>query len=131
MHELDRKKSIWLWPPKPRNLKDDNKKEVMPCMEKTNQTKELFLIEYDCNKLKIWNPWTGFQHQPISPSKILLEFETTAILTLRQSDRLLIKLHSHQVQVGARKRDNKTNNRKKHPTASKALINNEIHSRIL
>ena len=63
-------------------FKDYNKKEVMPCMEKTNQTKELFLIEYDCNKLKIWNPWTGFQHQPISPSKILLEFETTAILTL-------------------------------------------------
>ena len=37
-------------------FKDDNKKGVMPCMEKTNQTKELFLIEYDCNKLKIWNP---------------------------------------------------------------------------
>ena len=37
-------------------FKDDNKKEVMPCMGKTNQTKELVLIEYDCNKLKIWNP---------------------------------------------------------------------------
>lgn len=63
-------------------FKDDNKKEVMPCMGKTNQTKELVRIEYNCNKLKIWNPWPGFQHQPISSSKILLEFEATAILTL-------------------------------------------------